>query len=124
MRSPDSTTPFKIAPWAVSESTRAQYLRARSAHFEGSREDVAVAVYVSLPQIPLALRFEDPFDEVVERFRELIDNGTVCRFEHGAGTAVLVNFAVQASAILAEGHSLTAPDDIHKAIPVDLPPAP
>lgn len=83
-----------------------------------------MAVYVSLPQIPLGLRFEEPLDDVVERFRQLIDDGTVCRFAHGPDTAVLVNFAVQASAIFSEGHSLTTPDDIHKAIPVDLPPAP
>lgn len=80
-----------------------------------------MAVYVSLAQIPVALRFEEPYEQVVERFRSLIENGEVVRFDHGDGTAVLVNFAVQASAVVTEGHSVLTPSDIHRAVTASLP---
>lgn len=83
-----------------------------------------MAVYVALPQIPLHLRFEEPYEEVVERFQELISSGAVCRFDHAEGDAVVVNFAVQASAFISEGHSVTDPDDIHSAVRAGLPPSP
>lgn len=80
-----------------------------------------MAIYVSLAQIPVALRFEEPYEQVVERFRTLIENGEVVRFEHGDGTTVLVNFAVQASAVVTEGHSVLTPSDIHRAVTASLP---
>ena len=82
-----------------------------------------MAVYVALAQIPLTLRFEEPFDEVVGRFENLIENNAVCRFDHEPGTAVVVNFAVQAAAIVSEGHSETSPSDIHRAVTATLPEA-
>lgn len=62
-----------------------------------------MTVYVSLPQIPLTLKFEEDFEAVVGHFQELISGGEVHRYLFADGQAVLVNYGVIASATFSEG---------------------
>jgi hypothetical protein len=62
-----------------------------------------VTVYVSLPQIPLTLKFEEDLETVVTRFQQLIGDGEVHRYTFTDHQAVLVNYGVIASATFSEG---------------------
>jgi hypothetical protein len=62
-----------------------------------------VTVYVSLPQIPLTLKFEEDLDTVVTRFQQLIRDGEVHRYAFADTQAVIVNYGVIASATFSEG---------------------
>ncbi|MFC5141800.1 hypothetical protein ACFPK1_26440 [Actinomycetospora rhizophila] len=62
-----------------------------------------MTVYVSLPQIPLTLKFEEDLGAVVDRFHQLITDGEVHRYALSENQAVLVNYGVIASATFSEG---------------------
>jgi hypothetical protein len=62
-----------------------------------------VTVYVSLPQIPLTLKFEEDLETVVTRFHQLISDGEVHRYFPSDTQSVLVNYGVIASATFSEG---------------------
>lgn len=62
-----------------------------------------MTVYVSLPQIPLTLKFEEDLEAVVTRFQQLITEGEVHRYFFTDTQSVLVNYGVIASATFSEG---------------------
>lgn len=62
-----------------------------------------MTVYVSLPQIPLTLKFEEELDAVVTRFTQLITEGEVQRYAFTENQTVLVNYGVIASVTFSEG---------------------
>ena len=80
------------------------------------REEVHVTVYVSLPQLPLALRYEEPFDVVVEHLRELLQNAEARRYDCGEGQAVVVSFGVVAAVTVTEGHRTFELTELNRAI--------
>lgn len=79
-----------------------------------------MTVYVSLPELPLGLRFEEPFDEVVEHIRGLLQNAEVRRYETGEGRAVLVSYGVVSAVTIGEGHRVYEISEQVKAVEASI----
>ena len=80
-----------------------------------------MTVYVSVPQVPLGLRFEEPFEDVVDHFHSLVANGTPYRYDCGDGQVVLVNYGVIAAVTVSEGVRTFEVGELHRAIDAWLP---
>jgi len=80
-----------------------------------------VTVYVSVPQVPLGLRFEEPLDDVVDHFQGLISDGATYCYDGGDGQVVLVNFGVIAAVTFSEGVRTFEVSELHRAINASLP---
>jgi len=79
-----------------------------------------VTVYVSLPQIPLTLKFEEELDAVVDRFHQLINDGEVHRYALSENQAVLVNYGVIASATFSEGPRTLEVSELNRGLAARL----
>jgi hypothetical protein len=83
----------------------------------GSPEEGArVTVYVSLPQVPLTLKFEEPHDEVLDHFQSLIEDGSVHRYALADGQSLIVNYGVIAAATLNDGHRTLEVAEMHRGV--------
>jgi hypothetical protein len=79
-----------------------------------------VTVYVSLPQIPLTLKFEEPLAAVTERFHELISGGEVHRYAIADNQMVLVNYGVIAAATFSEGPRTLEVSELNRGLTARL----
>lgn len=79
-----------------------------------------MTVYVSLPQIPLTLKFEEDLESVVARFTELISEGEVHRYRLADSQAVLVNYGVIASATFSEGPRTLEVSELNRGLAARL----
>lgn len=79
-----------------------------------------MTVYVSLPQIPLTLKFEEDLESVVARFTELITEGEVHRYRLTDSQAVLVNYGVIASATFSEGPRTLEVSELNRGLAARL----
>ena len=77
-----------------------------------------MTVYVSVPQVPLSLRFEESYDDVLEHVTGLSTNGSVHRYDAGDAGTVVVNFGVIAAITVSEGHRTLEPSELHRALEV------
>lgn len=79
-----------------------------------------MTVYVSLPQIPLTLKFEEDLESVVSRFQQLITDGEVHRYAFTDNQAVLVNYGVIASATFSEGPRTLEVSELNRGLSARL----
>ncbi|MDD7966351.1 hypothetical protein [Actinomycetospora lemnae] len=79
-----------------------------------------MTVYVSLPQIPLTLKFEEDLDAVVTRFQQLVRDGEVHRYAFTDNQAVLVNYGVIASATFSEGPRTLEVSELNRGLSARL----
>lgn len=75
-----------------------------------------MTVYVSLPQVPLTLKFEESHDEVLDHFQTLIEDGSVHRYALADGQSLIVNYGVVAAATLNEGHRTLEVSEMHRGV--------
>ena len=75
-----------------------------------------MTTYVHLPQVPLTLKFEEPHQEVLDHFRELVAAAEVHRYEVDATSSVIVNYAVVAAVTLTEGHRALDVSELHRGV--------
>lgn len=81
-----------------------------------------MTVYVSIPQVPLTLKFEEAFNDVVAHFQDLVNSASVHRYEFDAGQAVLINFAVIAAMSFSEGHRTLEVSELHRGLAATISP--
>lgn len=79
-----------------------------------------MTVYVSLPQIPLTLKFEEDLGTVVDRFHQLISDGEVHRYTLSENQAVLVNYGVIASVTFSEGPRTLEVSELNRGLSARL----
>ncbi|WP_433799466.1 hypothetical protein [Actinomycetospora sp. CA-084318] len=79
-----------------------------------------MTVYVSLPQIPLTLKFEEPMDEVASHLHELVENAKVLRYRTDSGAMVLINWGVIESLTLNEGPRTLELDEINRGLKASI----
>jgi hypothetical protein len=75
-----------------------------------------MTVYVSLPQFPLTLKYEEPIEEVATHLQGLIENAGVHRLTLDDGSMILVNFGVIESITLTEGSRTLELDELHRGL--------
>ena len=79
-----------------------------------------MTVYVSLPQIPLTLKFEEDLDAVVTRFSQLISDGEVHSYAFADNQTVLVNYGVIASATFSAGPRTLEVSELNRGLAARL----
>jgi hypothetical protein len=79
-----------------------------------------MTVYVSVPQIPLTLKFEEPLDAVVSRFTQIINDGEVHRYAFTDTQTVMVNYGVIASVTFAEGPRTLEVSELNRGLAARL----
>ena len=79
-----------------------------------------MTVYVSLPQFPLTLKYEEPITEVADHLTALIEGAKVYRVMLEDGAMVLLNFAVVESISLNEGKRTFELAELNRALEVSI----
>lgn len=79
-----------------------------------------MTTYVHLPQVPLTLKFEEPHDRVRDHLRSLVAGAEVHRYEVGAESSVIVNYAVIAAVTVTEGHRALDVSELHRGLPAAI----
>ena len=79
-----------------------------------------MTVYVSLPQIPLTLKFEEPMDDVAAHLHELVEGAKVHRYHLDNGAMVLVNWGVIESLTLNEGPRTLELDEVNRGLKASI----
>jgi hypothetical protein len=80
-----------------------------------------MTVYVSLPQFPLTLKYEEPIDDVADHLSALIEGAKVDRVVLEDGSMVLLNFAVIESISLNEGKRTLELEELNRALTTSIP---
>lgn len=75
-----------------------------------------MTVYVSLPQFPLTLKYEEPITEVADHLTSLIEGAGVHRVIVEDGSIVLINFAVIESITLNEGRRTLELEELNRGL--------
>ena len=75
-----------------------------------------MTVYVSLPQFPLTLKYEEPMEEVARHLQGLIEEAKVHRLQVNDESMVLVNFAVIESVTLTEGARTLELEELNRGL--------
>jgi hypothetical protein len=75
-----------------------------------------MTVYVSLPQFPLTLKYEEPIAAVADHLSALIEGAKVHRVVLEDGSMVLLNFAVIESISLNEGKRTLELSELNRAL--------
>jgi hypothetical protein len=86
----------------------------------GSTWRRTMTVYVSVPQIPLTLKFEEGLEAVVSRFTQIINDGEVHRYTFTDHQAVLVNYGVIASVTFSEGPRTLEVSELNRGLAARL----
>lgn len=79
-----------------------------------------MTVYVSVPQIPLTLKFEEDLAPVVERFTQMITEGEVHRYAFTDNQSVLVNYKVISSITFSEGPRTLEVSELNRGLSASL----
>jgi hypothetical protein len=79
-----------------------------------------MTVYVSVPQIPLTLKFEEHLGAVVERFTQIITDGEVHRYAFTENQTVLVNYKVISSITFSEGPRTLEVSELNRGLSARL----
>jgi hypothetical protein len=80
----------------------------------------SVTVYVSVPQIPLTLKFEEGLEAVVTRFTQIINDGEVQRYAFAENQTILVNYGVIASVTFSEGPRTLEVSELNRGLTATL----
>jgi hypothetical protein len=75
-----------------------------------------MTVYVSLPQFPLTLKYEEPMEEVARHLQGLIEEAKVHRLQVNDESIILVNFAVIESITLTEGARTLELEELNRGL--------
>jgi hypothetical protein len=75
-----------------------------------------MTVYVSLPQVPLTLKYEEGLDQVVQHFQQMVTDRSVHRYEWADGQAIVINFGVVQSMTFSEGHRSLEVSELHRGV--------
>jgi hypothetical protein len=75
-----------------------------------------MTVYVSLPQFPLTLKYEEPIAEVVEHLQGLIEGAKVHQVKLEDGSMILINFAVIEAITLNEGRRTLELEELNRGL--------
>lgn len=76
-----------------------------------------MTVYVSLPQFPLTLKYEESMEEVARHLQGLIEDAKVHRVQVNDESIILVNFAVIESVTLTEGTRTVELEELNRGLP-------
>jgi hypothetical protein len=75
-----------------------------------------MTVYVSLPQFPLTLKYEEPMEDVARHLQGLIEEAKVHRLQVNDESIILVNFAVIESVTLTEGARTLELEELNRGL--------
>jgi hypothetical protein len=75
-----------------------------------------MTVYVSLPQFPLTLKYEEPMEEVARHLQGLIEEAKVHRLQVNDESIILVNFGVIESITLTEGARTLELEELNRGL--------
>jgi hypothetical protein len=75
-----------------------------------------MTVYVSLPQFPLTLKYEEPIEEVARHLQGLVEDAKVHRIQVSDGSMVLLNFGVIESITLSEGARTLELEELNRGL--------
>jgi hypothetical protein len=76
-----------------------------------------VTVYVSLPQFPLTLKYEEPLEEVARHLQGLVEEAKVHRIQVNDESIILVNFGVIESITVTEGSRTLELEELNRGLP-------
>lgn len=75
-----------------------------------------MTVYVSLPQFPLTLKYEEPMEEVARHLQGLVEEAKVHRIRVSDDSMVLLNFGVIESITLSEGPRTLELEELNRGL--------
>ena len=75
-----------------------------------------MTVYVSLPQFPLTLKYEEPIADVAAHLQSLIEGAKVHQVVLEDGSMILLNFAVIESVTLNEGRRTLELEELNRGL--------
>ena len=75
-----------------------------------------MTVYVSLPQFPLTLKYEEPMEEVARHLQGLVEEAKVHRVQVSDDSMVLLNFGVIESITLSEGPRTLELEELNRGL--------
>ncbi|MDL5156960.1 hypothetical protein [Actinomycetospora termitidis] len=75
-----------------------------------------MTVYVSIPQVPLTLKFEESMDEVAAHLQELVEGAKVHRYHLDNGAMVLVAWGVIQALTINEGPRTLELDELNRGL--------
>jgi|1185.fasta_scaffold985927_2 hypothetical protein len=75
-----------------------------------------MTVYVSLPQFPLTLKYEEPMEEVARHLQGLVEEAKVHRVQVSDESMVLLNFGVIESITLSEGARTLEVEELNRGL--------
>jgi hypothetical protein len=75
-----------------------------------------MTVYVSLPQFPLTLKYEEPMEDVARHLQGLVEEAKVHRVQVSDDSLVLLNFGVIESITLSEGPRTLEVEELNRAL--------
>jgi hypothetical protein len=76
-----------------------------------------MTVYVSLPQFPLTLKYEEPMEDVARHLQGLVEEAKVHRVQVSDESLVLLNFGVIESITLSEGARTLELEELNRGLP-------
>jgi hypothetical protein len=76
-----------------------------------------MTVYVSLPQFPLTLKYEEPLEEVARHLQGLVEEAKVHRIQVNDESIILVNFGVIESITVTEGSRTLELEELNRGLP-------
>lgn len=75
-----------------------------------------MTVYVSLPQFPLTLKYEEPMEDVARHLQGLVEEAKVHRVQVSDESMVLLNFGVIESITLSEGARTLELEELNRGL--------
>lgn len=75
-----------------------------------------MTVYVSLPQFPLTLKYEEPMEEVARHLQSLVEEAKVHRLQVNDESIILLNFGVIESITLTEGPRTLELEELNRGL--------
>lgn len=75
-----------------------------------------MTVYVSLPQFPLTLKFEEPVEDVADHLQALIEGAKVHRYCLDDGSMIMVNYGIVQAVTLAEGRRTLELEELNRGL--------
>jgi hypothetical protein len=75
-----------------------------------------MTVYVSLPQFPLTLKYEEPIEDVARHLQGLVEEAKVHRVQVSDDSMVLLNFGVVESITLSEGPRTLEVEELNRGL--------
>jgi hypothetical protein len=75
-----------------------------------------MTVYVSLPEFPLTLKYEEPLDDVARHLQGLVEEAKVHRVQVNDQSMVLLNFAVISAITLSEGPRTLELEELNRGL--------